>query len=99
MKNVEGVRLNQNEIDAIKNAVLALDSEALIYLFGSRTDLTKRGGDIDLLILSQKLSSDSKSEIRKKLFETLEEQRIDIIIAKDSRDPFVSIALETGKLL
>lgn len=99
MRKVEGVRLNQNEIDAIRHAVLTLDPEAHIYLFGSRTDLTKRGGDIDLLIFSERLNADSKLEVRKLLFESLEEQKIDIIIAKDLKDPFVRIAMEKGKRL
>lgn len=90
------VRLAPMEIQAIKRAVLALDSQSQIYLFGSRVDLTKRGGDIDLLILSTTLQYEDKLRIKKQLFEQLEEQKIDIVMAQDTSDPFVRIALQQG---
>jgi predicted nucleotidyltransferase len=90
------VRLSPTEIQAIKRAVLALDSQSQIYLFGSRVDVTKRGGDIDLLILSATLQYEDKLRIKKQLFEQLEEQKIDIVIAQDTSDPFVRIALQQG---
>jgi predicted nucleotidyltransferase len=93
------VRLSQQEIDAIKSSIYPLDSDAKIYLFGSRTDLSKKGGDIDLLIITQKLNSLDKLTIQQRLFEKIDEQKVDIIIAKDGTDPFVRIALKSGKLL
>ena len=45
------MRLSQEEIDTIKSSVLMIDENAEIYLFGSRTDDSKRGGDIDVLIV------------------------------------------------
>ena len=42
------------EQQVITDAVLSIDPWARISLFGSRADDTKRGGDIDLLILSTK---------------------------------------------
>ena len=47
------VRLKDWEIEAIREAVHRYDSCAEILLFGSRTDLEKRGGDIDLLVVSK----------------------------------------------
>lgn len=93
------VRLNAEEITAIKETVHALDSEAKVYLFGSRADLTKRGGDIDLLIMSQTLAREDAGKIRWRLWELMGEQKIDIIIAKDTTDPFVRIALKEGVML
>ena len=46
------MRLKDFEIRAIKEAVRSMDSKAKVYLFGSRVDDTKKGGDIDLLIIS-----------------------------------------------
>ena len=52
------MRLKTFEVAAIKDAVYEFDQEAKIYLFGSRADDAKRGGDIDLFILSNKISRD-----------------------------------------
>ena len=46
------MRLQKSEVDAIKEAIYAFDPRAKIYLFDSRVDDTKKGGDIDLLIES-----------------------------------------------
>jgi predicted nucleotidyltransferase len=93
------MRLNQQEINAIKQSVQTLDAHAKIYLFGSRVDINKKGGDIDLLILSQVLDYNDKLRIKMRLFEQIEEQKVDIIIAKDTTEPFIQIALEQGILL
>ena len=45
------MRLSIKEIDLIKNRVRNIFGETIIYLFGSRLDDTKRGGDIDLYII------------------------------------------------
>ncbi len=93
------MRISKNEIGAIKESVCSLDAGAEIYLFGSRTADVAKGGDIDLLIISEKLSYDDKITIRKNLYEKLDEQKIHIIIAPDTTDPFVKIAYREGELL
>lgn len=93
------MRLSEHEITVIKKSIHHLDPEAQIYLFGSRTDMTKKGGDIDLLVLSQKLTRKDKLAIKYSIFQELEEQKIDIVISHDTNDPFVRIALKTGKQL
>jgi len=49
----------------------------LIYLFGSRTDDSKRGGDINLLILSEKLASKEKRMLKLDLYYKIGEQKQD----------------------
>ncbi|HFU77888.1 MAG TPA: nucleotidyltransferase domain-containing protein, partial [Epsilonproteobacteria bacterium] len=44
------MRLLQSEADAIKSTFLALFHSGKIYLFGSRVDDSKKGGDIDLFL-------------------------------------------------
>jgi predicted nucleotidyltransferase len=90
------MRLNEYEKKAILDSCGLYDSKAVVYLFGSRVDDAKKGGDIDLLVMSEKLTRDDRRAIRLRLHELLGEQKIDIIIAFDDSDPFVKMALETG---
>lgn len=90
------MRLSEHEITTIKTVVTGHDPAAQIYLFGSRVDDDKRGGDIDLLLLSHSLGYKEKRAIRMELHRLLGEQKIDIVIAADDRKPFIQIALEEG---
>ena len=90
------MRLSEFERNAIRESVLPLDPEAKIFLFGSRADDTQKGGDIDLLVLSPRLSASDKIKIKARLFKQLEEQKIDIVIATDTQRPFVRMALKNG---
>lgn len=90
------MRLKDSEQVVILSTVKSLDENASVYLFGSRVDDTKKGGDIDLLVLSDILTRDDKRTIKIKLNELLGEQKIDIVLAADDSDPFVKLALETG---
>ncbi|MBZ4669176.1 MAG: uncharacterized protein PWP07_1761 [Epulopiscium sp.] len=93
------LRLTANEVTAIKKVIHSLDSEAKIYLFGSRVDDNKRGGDIDLLIFSNKLNQEDISKIKYNLWDEIGEQKIDILIAKDTSHPFTRIVLKESILL
>lgn len=90
------MRLSQSEKSAIIRAIERLDPRAEIYLFGSRVDDGKKGGDIDILIFSQRLNFEDKLKIKAHLFEEIEEQKIDMIISMDENDPFVKMALKEG---
>jgi predicted nucleotidyltransferase len=46
------MRVTKHEKDAIVNAVEGVDPDARVRLFGSRADDAKKGGDIDIGILS-----------------------------------------------
>ena len=59
----------------------------------------KKGGDIDLLVLSQKITEQDRRKIKLSLYDALGEQKIDLLIAADTSKPFVRIALENGVLL
>ncbi|MBL0687803.1 MAG: nucleotidyltransferase domain-containing protein [Sulfurospirillum sp.] len=86
------MRLTQYEIVSIKKTFLEVFKHGSIYLFGSRVDDTKKGGDIDLfIVLNYKLSIDNILDKRKKfkisLYDKIGEQKIDVIIAKDKTRP------------
>ena len=74
------MRLTNKEIDTIKNSVLALDADARVYLFGSRIDDAKRGGDIDLLIESNILTKQDLRKIRWQIFGVFGEQKMDLVL-------------------
>ena len=90
------MRLAPNQLQAIKEVISASDPEAEIFLFGSRTDDAKRGGDIDLLIMSTKIGFDERRRLKLKLLDRLGQQKIDIVVAKDESRPFVRIARREG---
>lgn len=90
------MRLKAEEIKTIKEIIKFRDSNSRIILFGSRVDDSKKGGDIDLLIYSKKLVFEDKLKILSKLYEKLGEQKIDIVIAKNNKNPFVKLAESTG---
>lgn len=90
------MRLKETEITTIKESINKFDREAKVYLFGSRVYDDKKGGDIDLLILSNKIGNKEKRKIRSMLCDSLGEQKIDIIIADNISKPFVRIAYEEG---
>lgn len=93
------MRITQIQQDSIKKVIFDFDQNAQIYLFGSRTDDTKRGGDIDLLVLSKVITEKNRREIKIKLYDELGEQKIDLLITDNLDLPFVKIALENGVLL
>lgn len=76
------MRLNSKEIQSIVRIAKEIYGEDVsVYLFGSRTDDTKRGGDIDLLIRTESPKKGILDRIRMKarLKQTLGDQKIDII--------------------
>lgn len=87
------------EADAIREVIHAFDEDAKVYLFGSRADDTARGGDIDLLVLSRSLDFTDKLEIKRRLYEVLGEQRIDIVIRREMQDPFARQVLKQAVAL
>jgi len=80
------MRLAKSEIAAIKEAARKVwGSQTVVYLFGSRTDDTKKGGDIDLYIqLSAEPTPEKlilqRAEFLEKLVRTIGEQKIDLLI-------------------
>lgn len=72
-----------------------LEPDAEVYLFGSRVDEKRKGGDIDVLVLThEKLSFRQISAIRIKFYDMFGFQKIDVVnFPFASDDPFKSLAL------
>ena len=98
VKNIlKNIRLKKEEIETIRNAIKKHDENAKVYLFGSRTQKDKRGGDIDLLIISEKIDFNKKLKILTELYLKLGEQKFDLIICKKPDEtPFTNSVFENS---
>lgn len=78
------MRLSEFEIDSIKNmAEQHFGKDVQVYLFGSRVNNQKRGGDIDLFIRTSQditLTTRAKIEFVSNLIERIGEQKIDVVL-------------------
>jgi len=92
------MRLQPREINAIRKVVHSFDSNAEVYLFGSRSDDTARGGDIDLLVISNAIDFRKMLRLKLGLQDELGEQQIDLITRRpdEMNKAFSTMAMETG---
>lgn len=101
------MRLSELQQSVIRATVAeTFGTQASVWLFGSRVDDSKRGGDIDLLIQTDQVDIDAltRAEIAflGKLQMKLGEQKIDVLLDYPSRKthpPIFSIARKSGILL
>lgn len=99
------MRLTQSQVEGIRNSANEVfGSGVQVWLFGSRVDDSKRGGDIDLLVRPAvpHVSSSLFGKLRflNKLEACLGERKVDVVVeaAGDAR-PIVHVAHEMGVLL
>lgn len=99
------MRLTHTQQEAIRSSVNSvIGAESRIWLFGSRVDHNRRGGDIDLLIETDKVLPSrvaSLCQLEGKLIMRLGDRKIDILL-KDAQTPEVPlhrIAKAKGVLL
>ena len=84
------MRLSEKQKEVILDSVRKIDSAANVYVFGSRADDTRKGGDIDILIISGLIGRAEKRQIRREFYDVFGEQRFDIVTDNgDYTDPFV----------
>jgi len=94
------VRLYKEQIDVLKNKLQTLSSSAKLYLFGSRVDDKKRGGDIDLLVISSELTKRDLRLLRIEFFKHFGEQKLDIVLDDgEFKNPFVKHIFQKAVLL
>lgn len=92
------MRLNPNQNDAILKAVHRQDPAAKIILFGSRANDLAKGGDIDLLVVSDHIGMHQEWLIRRDILDEIGWQKLDLIVRRHDQldSPIASIAMETG---
>ncbi|MBI4680821.1 MAG: nucleotidyltransferase domain-containing protein [Nitrospirae bacterium] len=90
------MRLDAYEKEALSFALK--DFKGKVYLFGSRLDNARRGGDIDVILIPQKKVSALKLslEIQAKFFSRCEE-KIDVLVYDNK--PFSREMLKNAKKL
>lgn len=97
------MRLQSKEVTVIKQAVRKFfGNDAKVFLFGSRADNTKKGGDIDLYIETNSKESlfQKKISLIQNLYEQLGEQKIDVVINNFTHPLYIhKIARKEGILL
>jgi predicted nucleotidyltransferase len=96
------MRLSTDQIQAIRQAANATFGEnTAVWLFGSRADDSKRGGDIDLLVRPTAAAAEQPFAKKIKMLSLLErqlgERKIDLVIEQpDDPRPIVMVAHTTG---
>jgi predicted nucleotidyltransferase len=96
------MRLSKDYRCIIKENTLSIfGKNSKVYLFGSRTDDSKKGGDIDLFVEPDDRNDLLSKKIKylAKLNMLLGEQKIDVIILKNGDTLIEKIAVENGILL
>lgn len=92
------MRLSPQEIETIREAVRQMDREAEIYLFGSRANDAARGGDIDLLIVSNRLGFRDMLRLRMNILDRIGWQQLDLVVRRPDEldEPLAAVARATG---
>jgi predicted nucleotidyltransferase len=92
------MRITEYEKNVIIDAVKSVDPDAKVWLFGSRTDDSKKGGDIDIAILSEKINNEvmQKIQVRRFICDRIGEQKIDIVTSIQGKEAFFRMAMSEG---
>ncbi len=97
------MRLSADQVTAIKAAAAtAFGDDAVVRLFGSRTDDARRGGDIDLHVeaAADKADVDHEVRFRALVWQALDEEQIDVVVAARGSDRWIDrAALREGLVL
>jgi predicted nucleotidyltransferase len=92
------MRLGADEAETVREEVRRLDPNAEIYLYGPRADDSARGGDIDLLVVSDKLGFRDLLRLRTGILDRIGWQQWDLLVRRCDQlnDPLAAAARETG---
>ena len=78
------MRLSSREIEIIHEKIEAVFGDAIVYLFGSRIDDKKFGGDIDLYIIPDLKEGLFRKKMKiKTILEDALYKPVDIVLAKN----------------
>ncbi len=88
MQNYERVRLNREYIDTIKFLAKKYFDSTEVRIFGSRADLSRKGGDIDIYIKTSKTKDILKLKLMflRDFYKKFGEQKVDLIVEYDGAE-------------
>jgi predicted nucleotidyltransferase len=90
------MRFDKHEKKALRYCLKDFNGD--VYLFGSRLDDNKKGGDIDLLLIPEDKTNPLKLSLKiQTKFFSMCEQRIDVIVY--SNNPFCKEIIKIAKRL
>jgi len=93
------MRITNKEKNIILDTIKDIFGDSVVYLFGSRIDDTKRGGDIDIFIIPKnKTNLLYKKLLTKSRLENILFKPFDIIVSKNNNSLIEKEALEGIKL-
>jgi predicted nucleotidyltransferase len=92
------MRLPPQEVVALREEVARLDPAAEIYLYGSRVDDTARGGDVDLLVVSDHIGFRDLLRLRRAILDRIGWQQLDLVVRRRGEldDPLAVAARTMG---
>jgi len=92
------MRITELEKNVIIDAVVNVDPNAKVWLFGSRVDDNKKGGDIDIAIFSEKIDKDvmQKIQVKRLICDRIGEQKIDIVTTNSGKEAIFRLAVAEG---
>lgn len=95
------MRISNFQKDKIVNIFKDIFKEGEIYLFGSRVDNSKKGGDIDLYLIPKNLNNLGYRKIDFLIYlkKAIGEQKIDVVIDRGDNILINKIAKREGILL
>lgn len=94
------MRLSKEQITVLKDTLKSISLNAKMYLFGSRVDDTAKGGDIDLLVVSDTLTKKDLRTLRIDFFKHFGEQKLDIVLdTGEFKNPFTKHIFQKAVLL
>ena len=101
------IRLTTEELSGLCRAfeqVLAPFGDVHVLLFGSRVNLSQRGGDIDLLVICEQAPETPTTKLTRMLIMSIEdnigEQKIDLVWDTPTVDSeFIRLAKKQGVLI
>ncbi|MEA2110469.1 MAG: nucleotidyltransferase domain-containing protein [Campylobacterota bacterium] len=93
------IRLKSTDITSIKNVAQKIYGDALVWIFGSRADSSKKGGDIDIFIKSNHNQGlKDKLKFIGALQRLIGDRKIDLIVQTPNSRPraIFKTAIDTG---
>lgn len=95
------MRLDASQAALLKQTIHEYMPKAKVYLFGSRADDHRRGGDIDILILGERcLSFTEKTAVQYAFEKQFGAQKLDLVSFQETtKDPFIALILDEAILL